>query len=1282
MTAFADDAKWYRLKESTRNEYMNVASFDASYENNARGLVNIAPYAESDAQIFTMEDAGDGKVYLRTKNDYYVTCGAWNVNVSPSAKEALIFEETSVDGATAYYIHASSQASKGFKIGGVSDGNGGFSQDYYVYCDAPQDLWAKWILEEVAAEPAPEPIDFDWTGTYNVSATVSNAMPDAYACPETFTMKVEYNEGYGMYLVTEIMGNNIVNLNSGGLLLTIADDNRSAVISYGYYDYGIVSKVDDYGYAVIASAENGPITLTVNEDGTVSADDITIGYSVYENGWSYQMALSNLTNVTAEKATVAEPDAEVLELLQALLSLEGVGYPNDAARAEFQAAIDAYTANASSDNYNALSTALNAYYATSEVVLPTDGKYYSITAVGYSDKEFYFDFNGTEIVLVERTDETVLPESAKFKFEALDGGSYRIWADDSNYLVYSHNDGYAPSWMTVFSTTGVQNVNDANAVAEMGNITLSRIAVGGNVNAESADLFGLMQWNSARGVRTDNGSFEPGCLVINEDTPDFDASNSPFYKNHNGKNLTSALRIEEVAVTEPEEPAGFEWASKTEVMVPAEGYYSEILGTMYTLTATVSVEADASVAAPESFDFGLGYYPGYDDGAGYKVDPYFYVGYVNNQRGGSYYTNMPLVIAEDGKSAVITLQSTYIGSQLYMYDAQGQKTTLTLTLNENGTISMSDFVVSDMDGFKVATYTNVVLTKKVILPPTELTVKGYSPKKEVTSLETIEITFSDSIVSRISGSTGILRPDGQTEYFMNREMVGNTLRLTLNPAQTAEGTYTLTIPAGVIKNAEGLEYAGGEFTFTVKQPKYLVGEIDPADKSSVESLSRIVFTYAEGTSIYANNSEQITVTDKDGNSVSTAEYNYTGLGWNQVGVKLNTPITTVGTYTVTIPEGLMYDYGSGDISPAYTLTYTIEEPKEPEPATEYTHHEGTNRHAGRALTTFTIANLDTEATLTVSDIQVVNAKSPIYVDKTDNVLEVQPGNTIYFEQFGFAGEWMHAYAYIDYNNDFVFGTDLNIDGDTEGELVSHNFYSATDAEWGTTSRGQEVKNGNANNTNSYDGSQGLPHFTLPADLAAGDYRLRIKTDWNNLDPNFVGHSQQNNPENIGACQVDIILRVVADEPAKNYIALVSETTATVGVLDAVVLEFDRWVQENVQGVDVKDADGNVVTTAAFGWKKPDGTTVGDTELVLTLATAITEAGVYTITLPENSVWDYVDGIAETTLTFTVDPSLVETGIDAVDAEGEQVIYDVTGRRVEKISRPGLYIVNGVKVLVK
>ena len=41
----------------------------------------------------------------------------------------------------------------------------------------------------------------------------------------------------------------------------------------------------------------------------------------------------------------------------------------------------------------------------------------------------------------------------------------------------------------------------------------------------------------------------------------------------------------------------------------------------------------------------------------------------------------------------------------------------------------------------------------------------------------------------------------------------------------------------------------------------------------------------------------------------------------------------------------------------------------------------------------------------------------------------------------------------------------------------------------------------------------------------------------------------------------------------------------------------------------------------------------------------------------------------------------ETGIDAVEADAETVIYDLTGRRVEKMQK-GIYIVNGKKVLVK
>ena len=42
-----------------------------------------------------------------------------------------------------------------------------------------------------------------------------------------------------------------------------------------------------------------------------------------------------------------------------------------------------------------------------------------------------------------------------------------------------------------------------------------------------------------------------------------------------------------------------------------------------------------------------------------------------------------------------------------------------------------------------------------------------------------------------------------------------------------------------------------------------------------------------------------------------------------------------------------------------------------------------------------------------------------------------------------------------------------------------------------------------------------------------------------------------------------------------------------------------------------------------------------------------------------------------------------TAIDAVDAEAENaVIYDLTGRRVEKITKAGVYVINGVKKVVK
>ncbi|MBQ5627693.1 MAG: copper resistance protein CopC, partial [Bacteroidaceae bacterium] len=80
-------------------------------------------------------------------------------------------------------------------------------------------------------------------------------------------------------------------------------------------------------------------------------------------------------------------------------------------------------------------------------------------------------------------------------------------------------------------------------------------------------------------------------------------------------------------------------------------------------------------------------------------------------------------------------------------------------------------------------------------------------------------------------------------------------------------------------------------------------------------------------------------------------------------------------------------------------------------------------------------------------------------------------------------------------------------------------------------------------------------------------------------------------------------------------------------------------------------------------------------------TPITAAGTYTLYINEwtivNSSWET---LSEQTLTFTITGT---TGIENVDAEAEKdVIHDLTGRKIETITKPGIYIVGGKKVLVK
>ena len=98
------------------------------------------------------------------------------------------------------------------------------------------------------------------------------------------------------------------------------------------------------------------------------------------------------------------------------------------------------------------------------------------------------------------------------------------------------------------------------------------------------------------------------------------------------------------------------------------------------------------------------------------------------------------------------------------------------------------------------------------------------------------------------------------------------------------------------------------------------------------------------------------------------------------------------------------------------------------------------------------------------------------------------------------------------------------------------------------------------------------------------------------------------------------------------------------------------------------------------------------------ATPVTAAGKYTLDLSQiivdhaaenyideygypNTKWHSKNQVCSGSKTWTIVAG--ESSIDDVVVEnGEKVIYDLTGRRVENITNAGIYIVNGKKVLVK
>lgn len=212
---------------------------------------------------------------------------------------------------------------------------------------------------------------------------------------------------------------------------------------------------------------------------------------------------------------------------------------------------------------------------------------------------------------------------------------------------------------------------------------------------------------------------------------------------------------------------------------------------------------------------------------------------------------------------------------------------------------------------------------------------------------------------------------------------------------------------------------------------------------------------------------------------------------------------------------------------------------------EYIAQQGT---VGRAITSITINAVT----------QSISTYGLAYADHTSRVeFKVAAGSEVAIS-IGRNGNWMHAYAYVDANDD----------GFTEEEAVSYSYLSST----GQNSAG--VANGN----NTVE----LPNFKAPE--TAGTYRMRVKYDWDDLNPN--GGAQF---ETAGSQFVDVTL-IVVNNPLTPIIPLAEalynstkdNTGTAIGEYPAEKVEALATAIEKAKAIsdaDATDTDANDLQAA-------------------------------------------------------------------------------------------------------
>ena len=428
----------------------------------------------------------------------------------------------------------------------------------------------------------------------------------------------------------------------------------------------------------------------------------------------------------------------LIESAYELLAIEGVGYPAVAPREALEEAIEIAEEMPDTEAGTALQAAIDAYYATTDVVLPEGGKVYSLTMVAKNGNKFYLNYTGSDIAMVARTTDEELPNSAKFAAEDNGDGTISLKTIDGKYLVY-HSKYAGLNWLQGGGDTdGLQETKD-----DMTNITFAKMVNGNKVEAtDDEQIFGMLTWYGKRGYDTGKSEDCYGYMVLKTDGSDYDGASVPFWND----SYSSAFIVEETEyIAEP---------LNVVAVTPAE---NEVVNSLREIT----IEFDAEIAVKElngteriSIDYGWGVFIG-------------------------------TTATVEGKLLKLVADTEITDNGTYP-----------LTIPAGVVTRVSDGVA-----YEGGTFTFTVEKAAVVVEPLTVVAVTPAEAVETLETITIEFSDNVDVPATASGKFTIADADGNNVATLNAwdaAVDGKIVTLTLTEAITTAGEYTFSFAEGLV----------------------------------------------------------------------------------------------------------------------------------------------------------------------------------------------------------------------------------------------------------------------------------------------------------------------------------------------------------------------------------------------------------------------------------------------------------------------------------------------------